>query len=372
MLASTFATPPKSLDEYQLLGHSGLRVSPLCLGTMTFGTDWGYGAEAGECRRMLDAYADRGGNFIDTANRYTNGTSESLLGQMLEGRRDRFVLSTKYTLSIREGDPNACGNHRKNMVQSLEASLRRLGTDYIDLYWVHAWEYRTPVEEVMRALDDLVRQGKVLYLGISDTPAWKVAQANTLAELRGWTPFIAAQFQYSLADRSVEREIIPMACEMGLGCTPWGVLGRGLLSGKYGRNDLRRAAEGGDGEEGTRWRTVAGTLTEDRLALADTVREIADEVGHTPAQVALAWMLRRPGVTSPIIGARTLGQLEENMGCLEVALSEELEQRLEEASAIELGFPHDFLTKIIPVALDNGATIVPSPLAQGYFPVRRR
>ncbi|HUU47136.1 MAG TPA: aldo/keto reductase, partial [Acidobacteriota bacterium] len=219
--------------RYKLLGHSGLRVAEISLGTMTFGEDWGWGADPAECRRQLDVYVDRGGNFIDTANRYTNGTSEKIVGNLIADRRERFVVATKYTLSMDPDDPNASGNHRKNMVQSLEASLKRLKTDYIDLYWLHAWDFMTPVDEVMRALDDLVRAGKILYIGISDTPAWIVSRANTMAELRGWNRFVGLQIEYSLIERTPERDLLPMARELDLAIAAWAPIGGGVLTGKY-------------------------------------------------------------------------------------------------------------------------------------------
>src|SRR5580658_8656393 len=221
--------------NYRLLGHSGLRVSEICLGTMTFGEDWGWGASREEARKLYDAFREAGGNFIDTANVYTNGASERLLGEFMAGHRESVVRATKYTNAAPGTDPNAAGNHRKSMMQSVEASLKRLGTDYIDLYWVHAWDQITPVEEVMRGLDDLIRQGKVLYVGISDAPAWWIAQANTLAHLRGWSPFAGLQIEYSLIERTVERELIPMAKALNIGVTAWSPLGNGVLTGKYHR-----------------------------------------------------------------------------------------------------------------------------------------
>src|SRR5579859_4861254 len=219
--------------NYRLLGNSGLRVSEMSLGTMTFGEDWGWGASKEEARKVYDAFREAGGNFIDTANVYTNGTSESFLGEFMQGHRQSVVLATKYSNSLPGADPNAAGNQRKNMVQAVEASLKRLQTDYIDLYWVHIWDQMTPVEEVMRGLDDLVRQGKVLYTGISDAPAWWIAQANTLAHLRDWSPFIELQIEYSLIERTVERELIPMAKALNIGVTAWSPLAGGILSGKY-------------------------------------------------------------------------------------------------------------------------------------------
>lgn len=322
------------LDHYRLLGRSGLRISPLALGTMTFGTDWGWGADKDECRKIFERYAELGGNFIDTANRYTNGTAETFVGEFVTGRREQFVIATKFTLNMRRGDPNAGGSHRKNLVQSLEASLKRLQVDYIDLYWVHAWDSHTPIEEVMRALDDVVRQGKVLCVGISDAPAWKVAQANTLASLRGWSPFVALQIQYSLIERTVERDLIPMAQEFGLAVTPWAILASGVLTGKHSRPDS-------DSLRGDR----RGRLSVERnRVIVEEVVKIAGEIGYSPAQVAINWVLQRPGVTSPLIGARTLPQFEDNVRALDFTLSEEQVARLNKVSEIELGFPHDFIT----------------------------
>ncbi|HEX4246441.1 MAG TPA: aldo/keto reductase [Pseudonocardia sp.] len=334
----------RSLDSYRLLGHSGLRVSPLALGAMTFGTDWGWGTDKDQARTIFDTYLDRGGNFIDTANRYTNGTSERFVGEFAAGRRDELVIATKYTLLTRPGDPNSGGNHRKSMVSSVEQSLRRLGTDYIDLLYLHAWDGTTPVEEVMRAMDDLVRAGKVVYVGISDTPAWQVARMQTLAALRGWSPLVALQIEYSLVQRTVERDLIPMAAELGLGVVPWSPLASGVLAGKYSRADLDHSA-GNSGPTGTR-KDVAvanGALTERSLDIAEVVKDIAKQGGHTPSQVALAWTLLNPAVTAPITGARTLAQLEDNLGALEVEFTESQLADLRQVSAIELGFPHDML-----------------------------
>jgi aryl-alcohol dehydrogenase-like predicted oxidoreductase len=329
-------TTAPALDHYRLLGGTGLRISPLCLGTMTFGKEWGFGAEKGESRRIFDAYAEAGGNFVDTAINYNLGTSEEWTGEFLDGRRERFVLATKYTFGTREGDPNSGGNHRKNMVQSVEASLRRMGTDYIDLYWLHVWEFRTPVEEVMRAVDDLVRAGKVLYFGLSDTPAWKVAQAHTLAGLRGWTGVSAIQVEYSLIERTVERELLPMARELGIGVTPWSPLGAGVLTGKYLDNPE------GEGE-GTRAKAASRRLNDASSAIARAVRDVAKESGHSAAQVALAWLLRQRGVTAPIVGARTVEQLRDNLGCLSCQLADEQMAKLDEISAIDPGFPNHFI-----------------------------
>jgi aryl-alcohol dehydrogenase-like predicted oxidoreductase len=336
----------RSLDTYRMLGRSGLRVSPLALGTLTFGADWGWGSERDEARQVFDAYLDRGGNFIDTANQYTNGTSERLVGEFANGLRDRLVIATKYTLSTRPGDPNSGGNHRKSMVQAVEASLRRLNTDYIDLYYLHAWDGTTPVDEVMRAMDDLVRAGKVLYVAISDVPAWQVARMQTIADLRGWSPLVALQIEYSLIERTVERDLIPMAAELGLGVIPWSPLASGVLTGKYTRDDL---AHGGGSAEaiGTRKNMAAanGALSERGLDIAEVVKKVAADIGTTPSQVALAWTMHNPAVTAPIIGARTPAQFVDNLGALEVRIPDDALASLEEVSAIQLGFPHEFLAR---------------------------
>ncbi|WP_102127483.1 aldo/keto reductase [Deinococcus planocerae] len=318
--------------RYKLLGRSALRVSELALGTMTFGTAWGWGADVAESRRIFDAYAEAGGNFIDTANRYTEGESERFVGEFLREDRERFVLATKYTLFTRRGDPNASGNHRKNLVQALDASLKRLGTDYIDLYWLHAWDFTTPVEEVMRALDDQVRAGKILHVGVSDTPAWVVARANTLAEERGWTPFTALQVEYSLIERTVERDLLPMSRALGLAVTPWAPLAGGALTGKYTR-----------GEGQGRLKPGQARLSERNLAVAREVDAVADELGRPSAHVALAWVRAQPGTLVPIVGATTGAQLEENLAALDLTLSPAHLARLNEVSRIDLGFPHHFL-----------------------------
>ncbi len=323
--------------RYKLLGKSGLRVSELCLGVMTFGEEWGWGASREESRRIFDAYVERGGNFIDTANRYTEGTSEKYVGEFVGNRRGEFVIATKYTLSMNPDDPNAGGNHRKNMMQAVEASLRRLNTDYIDLYWLHAWDFLTPVEEVMRGLDDLIRSGKILYIGISDTPAWIVSQANTLAELRGWTRFVGLQIEYSLIQRAPERDLLPMAHAFELAVTPWAVIGGGVLTGKYS-GDPEKDAKADHQREPSEKR-----LNERNLKIAGVVKQIAAETGYPAAQVAINWVRRQPGLIIPILGARTAEQIRQNLGCLEWELTTEQLQLLSEVSAIELGFPHEFL-----------------------------
>jgi aryl-alcohol dehydrogenase-like predicted oxidoreductase len=326
--------------RYRLLGNSGLRVSEAALGTMTFGDDWGWGSPKDEARKVYDAFREAGGNFIDTANLYTNGTSESFLGEFMQGHRQSVVLATKYTNAAPGTDPNAAGNQRKNMVQSVEASLKRLQTDYIDLYWVHAWDQITPVDEVMRGLDDLVRQGKVLYAGISDAPAWWVAQANTLALMRGWSPFIGLQIEYSLIERTVERELVPMAKALNVGLTAWSPLANGLLTGKYhGQGSSEPGRMSGDmmkafmPEEQRTGRVVAA------------VKSVSDEVGRSMAQVALGWLRYRPVPVIPIIGARKLSQLQDNLASLELTLSPDHLKTLDEASRVELGFPYEFYAK---------------------------
>jgi aryl-alcohol dehydrogenase-like predicted oxidoreductase len=332
----------RSLDTYRLLGRSGLRVSPLALGAMTFGTGSGWSADPDESRRLFDTYVDRGGNFIDTANTYSDGVSEQLVGEFARDRRDQIVIATKYTCGTRDGDPNSGGNHRKSMVASVERSLRHLQTDYIDMLYLHLWDAMTPVEEILRGLDDLVRAGKVLYVGISDTPAWQVSRMQAIADLRGWAPMIALQIEYSLIERTVERELIPMAREMGLGVLPWSPLAKGVLTGKYSHADINNR----DGGQTRKNRAIdSEVLTERGLTIADAVRNVAEQIGHTPAQVALAWTLSNPGVTAPIIGARTVAQLEDNLGALDVELSDGQLEALNAASAIELGFPHTLLDR---------------------------
>lgn len=335
---------PSALNHYRLLGHSGLRVSPLALGTMTFGSDWGWGADAREARRQFDFYAEAGGNFIDTANFYTNGSSERMVGEFAAMERDRFVIATKYSLNTRPGDPNAGGNGRKNLMTSLEDSLRRLKMDTIDLYWVHVWDQHTPMEEWLRALDDAVRAGKVRYIGVSDMPAWKVAEAQTTALLRAWTPLIALQIEYSLVERTVERELIPMAQALRLGVTPWSPLAQGVLTGKYSAADLSAPPSTLGEKEGRYARNVAnGRLNPRSLSIANEVKSVAAEQGVSPSQVAIAWLMAQAGVCAPILGARTVDQLKDTLGALRVALTAPQLARLDAASHIELGFPHAFL-----------------------------
>jgi len=327
--------------KYRLMGRSGLRVSELALGAMTFGTkDWG--VEKDESRRVYEGFREAGGNFIDTANIYSGGRSEEFLGEFMAEDRDRVVLATKYTGPTRRRDVNAVGNSRKNMMDSLHASLRRLKTDYVDLYWVHARDTATPLEEVMRGLDDLVAQGKVLYVGVSDTPAWEVARANTLAEFRGWARFVGLQIRYSLLDRAAERDLLPMAKALDLTVTPWDTLGSGVLTGKYNRDAQAQGRA-----------TIRGQVKERDLGIAAEVVKVAGELGRTPAQVALRWVQGGEGVIVPLVGARTREQLDDNLACLDFELPPEHRQRLDEASRIELGFPHDFLRQMMPATAET-------------------
>jgi aryl-alcohol dehydrogenase-like predicted oxidoreductase len=323
--------------RFKLLGKSGLRVSELSLGALTFGEAWGNGAPKEECRRIFDRYLEAGGNFIDTANKYIDGTSEQFVGEFIAGRREQLVVATKYTLNMRPDDSNAGGPHRKNLMQSLEASLKRLKTDYIDLYWVHNWDYMTPLEETMRALDDAVRAGKVLYAGISNLPAWMIARANTLAEFRGWTQFAGMQIEYSLIERTPERELLPLARAMDLAVAAWAPLAGGVLTGKYSGSAEKDQAV-------TKRMFMNGRfLTERNFAIARTVQQIAERIGRRPSQVALNWLRSQKGVVIPIVGARTLDQLNENLGCLDFTLEPEQLSALDEVSKIQLGYPHDFV-----------------------------
>ncbi|MEL7369299.1 MAG: aldo/keto reductase [Myxococcota bacterium] len=322
--------------RYRLLGKSGLRVSELCLGTMSFGDQWGFGADEATSHQVLDAYAAAGGNFLDTANKYHGGQTEEICGRWMQGKRDRMVVATKYTLAMDHTDPNTAGNQRKNLARSVEDSLRRLKTDYIDLLWVHAWDNYTPYEETMRALDDLVRAGKVLYIGISDAPAWVVSASNTLAELRGWSSYVGLQIEYSLLQRTPERDLLPMADHFELSVLAWAPLGAGVLTGKYtrgGDNDSKRAEAN----------EARGRTTDRALAIARTVDAVADELGATSAQVATAWVMAQGYRYLPIVGARKVTQIEDTMKAASLTLSAAHLAKLDEVSKIELGFPHDFL-----------------------------
>ncbi|MDQ0603742.1 aryl-alcohol dehydrogenase-like predicted oxidoreductase [Streptomyces canus] len=317
--------------RYTLFGRTGLRVSELSLGTMVMGEDPGAGSDKETSGRLLDAYADAGGNFIDTADIYSGGGSERILGELLEGRREEFVLASKYTCGTHAGDVNAAGNHRMNLVRSVEASLNRLRTDRLDVLWVHARDNFTPVDEVMRALDDLVRTGKVLYVGVSDWPAWEIAQANTLAELRGWTAFAGSQLRYNLLERTPERELLPQARAFGQAVLAWAPLAAGKLTGKYRRGESGRLDSWG------------GKPSAQEEEVVTAVLEVAEQGGWSPAQVALAWLLQRPGNIVPIIAATKEHQLADNLAGVDVRLDADAVARLDEVSAVSLGFPHDFV-----------------------------
>jgi aryl-alcohol dehydrogenase-like predicted oxidoreductase len=321
--------------RYKLLGRSGLRVSEVCLGTMTFGETWGWGASISESRKMFDLYAETGGNFIDTSVNYTDGTAEEFLGDFLKSDRDHFVLATKYTLTKPDNpDPNGGGNSRKNMMKSVEKSLKRLKTDHIDLYYLHMWDYMTPVEEVVRGLDDLTRQGKVLYVGFSDTPDYIVAEANTRADLMGWSRFISMQVPYSLLDRAVERSVLEMASHWDMTVMAWGLLEAGILTGKFQKNI----------SDPTRINQKDLELSEKTLAVVKEVKKVAKEVGKPMSQVSINWVRQNPTAhVIPILGARSEKQLKDNLGAINWTLTKEQYKRLDEVSAIDLGFPHGLI-----------------------------
>jgi aryl-alcohol dehydrogenase-like predicted oxidoreductase len=345
-----------SLDSYITLGRSGLRVSPFCLGTMTFGEDWGWGSSRAESETILAAYLDQGGNFIDTANIYTNGHSEKIIGDFFaerKGRRDRTVIATKFFCNLHPGDPNGGGAGRKAMVEQCEASLRRLQTDYIDLYWMHNWDGATPIDETLSAMDDLVAAGKVRYLGFSDAPAWKVAQAQTIAHFRGWAPLIALQIEYSLLERTVEGELTPMAQELGLGVMPWSPLKNGWLAGKYTRENAGSVASGRA--------AIVGAPTERDYLIIDALKAVAAEQDASPAAVALAWLRGRPGVSSTIIGARRIEQLRQNLAALDITLTAAQVASLDEASKPVLNFPADLNRDRAPSLAFAGATVDGKP-----------
>ncbi len=320
--------------RYKLLGRSGLKVSELCLGTMGFGTEAGWGADKDTSFAIMEACANAGGNFLDTANIYKIGTSERIIGEFVSPRdRDYWVIATKYSLKDNNTNPNASGNNRKNMMRSVEESLKRLQTDFIDVLYLHIWDDLTPIDEVLRGLDDLIRQGKVTYAAISDTPAWIVAKGNTMAELMGWSQFIALQVEYSLLQRTPERDLIPMAKHYNMTVTPWAPLAGGALTGKYLRGDAGRLKEG------------SNRLNERSASITRVVMAIAEELGVQPAHVALKWTMQKGFSCIPIVGATKLQQLAENLQTVDVTLSAEQLQRLDDASAIVMGFPNDFLNE---------------------------
>lgn len=350
-----------SLQTYTTLGRSGLKVSPLALGTMTFGTEWNTGADKTTSKALFDRYLDSGGNFFDTADMYTGGTSETWLGEFIDDRkcRDRAVITTKFSFCAEPGNPNAGGNGRKNILRAVEGSLKRLRTDYIDLYLLHAWDTVTPVEEVMRTLDDLVRSGKVRYLGLSDTPAWYASRAQTLAEWRGWEPLCALQLEYSLAERNIEREFVRLSQDLGMGIMAWSPLASGLLSGKY-RPDGAGLSASGNG----RLETMKGSgnpayekFTPKNWAIVAELERVAKELDRTMAQVALNWVAGRPGVGTVIIGATKASQLDDNLKALDFTIPDPLLKTLDTVSAVEPGFPYMFYEPVLQSMIHGGATV---------------
>jgi aryl-alcohol dehydrogenase-like predicted oxidoreductase len=319
--------------KYKLFGHTGLRVSELCLGTMGFGTEWGWGADEDASKKVFEAYATEGGNFIDTANRYTEGTSEKFIGDFIKADRDHFVLATKYTLKDKNGDPNFAGNHRKNMMRSVKESMDRLQTDYLDILWLHIWDFTTHPEEVLMGLNDLISRGLVHYIGISDTPAWRVAQANTIAELRGWHKFAGLQVEYNLINRTVERDLLPMAKAFNLAITPWAPLAGGALSGKYLKGEKGRLPE------------ASKRLNERSTLIAQKVVEVATAMDCSPAQVAVRWTMQRDQTVIPIIGATKAHQITDALGAAEIVIPQVWMEELNAVSSFELGFPGDFFNE---------------------------
>lgn len=320
--------------NYKLFGQSGLRVSELCLGTMGFGTEWKWGADLDTSKKIFDTYANAGGNFLDTANRYTEGTSEKFLGEFVRSDRDHFVVATKYSLRDRPGDLNFGGNHRKNMMRSVRESLKRLNTDYIDVLWVHAWDSWTTTEEIVKGLEDLISRGLVHYIGVSDTPAWVVSQANTMAQLRGWSQFVGLQIEYSLIQRTVEPELMTMAKAFGMTVTPWAPLAGGALTGKYLKGDKGRLPE------------TSLRLGERSVTITKKVMEVAERLGVTASQVAINWTRQHKGQSViPIVGATKASQVEDVLGCLKFELSADVMNELNEVSKIELPFPQKFFSE---------------------------
>ena len=327
--------------KYRLFGNTGLRVSELCLGTMTFGEDWGWGSDQKESQKVLECFAEAGGNFIDTANMYTNGNSERFLGEFLKTRRDDFVLATKYTLTQNPNDPNASGNHRKSLVKALNESLQRLATDYIDIFWVHAWDEHTPIEETLRALDDQVRAGKILYIGISDVPAWVLSKANTIAEFKNWTAFAGLQVEYSLIERTIEYDLLPAARHLGMAVTTWGPLAGGILTGKYNKGSKTQETSG----RHTEGPWADAYKTDNNLRIAQAVLDVSEKINRPPSQVALNWIRgQQRGNIIPIIGAKKLSQLQDNLKCLDWELDQESLDFLNEETKLAPVFPHSFLS----------------------------
>jgi aryl-alcohol dehydrogenase-like predicted oxidoreductase len=366
----TFKEHNMSLNTYYTLGGSGLRVSRLALGTMTFGTEWGWGADEETARQLFNTFVDAGGNLIDTADLYTNGTSETWLGKFIAERnlRDRTVITTKFTYNAEPGNPNAGGNGRKNILRAVEGSLKRLGTDYIDLYMLHTWDTITPAEEVMRTLDDLVRSGKVRHVGLSDTPAWYAARSQTLAQWRGYEPISTLQLEYSLVERNIEREFIALGQALDMGVMVWSPLASGLLSGKY------KPSEGGYTGEG-RLETVKGIsnpafqkFSDRNWKIVAELEKVANELDRSMAQVAMNWTVNRPGIATVIVGATRLSQLEDNLKALDFTIPAELSDRLEKVSRPEAQFPYSFFGDEIQGMIHGGVAVGQQP--SGYAPER--
>ncbi|WP_370949381.1 aldo/keto reductase [Amycolatopsis sp. cg5] len=356
------------LDQYYLLGRSGLRVSRLALGTMNFGTSGfhaSYGKTLDEARPIFRRYLEAGGNFVDTADFYTAGESETILGELIAetGSRDRLVLTSKFTNSVDPGDPNAGGNGRKHIIRAVEASLRRLGTDYLDLYLLHTWDRITPVEEVLRTFDDLVSAGKIRHAGLSDVPAWYAARAQTLADAHRLEPMVSLQLPYSLAERTIETEHVPAGQALGLGITAWSPLASGFLTGKYRASDQGLAGEGRLSGTGSEW-------TDQQWALLTTLASVAGKLDVTMAQVALNWVATQPGIASAIVGASSAGQLDSSMAALDFELPAELRAELDEASAVPPAKPYVMFTPEYQSWLVNTGTKV-GDKPDGYAPAVR-
>jgi aryl-alcohol dehydrogenase-like predicted oxidoreductase len=350
------------LNEYVTLGRSGLRVSPLCLGTMTFGTEWGWGSEEDAARAVFSRYLETGGNFVDTADMYTNGKSEELVGKFIKDAkaRDQVVLATKFTFNGQPGNPNAGGNGRKNMYRAIESSLRRLQTDYVDLYWMHAWDMITPVEEVVASLDILVKAGKVRYIGFSDVPAWYAARAQTLAEQQGHERIAALQLEYSLVERNIEREHIPAALELGMAILPWSPLAGGFLSGKYKREGQPSSPEGRLEIQKAAGTTIFDRDTERNWKILDVLLDVSKKINRPPAEIALNWVATQPGVTSTIIGATKLAQLESNLSSLDFTIPAELRARLNKAGELDpTAQPYAFFTPALQERIKGNAEVRP-------------
>ena len=338
---------------FRTLGRTGLKVSPLALGVMTFG----WGADKAVSRRIFDVYRAAGGNFVDTADMYAGGTSEEWLGEMIQesGSRDQIVLATKFSFNAQAGNPNAGGNGRKNLYRALEGSLRRLKTDYVDLYYLHAWDTFTPVEEVLSTMDDLVSEGKIRYYGMSDTPAWYFSRMQTIAEKEGKERIATLQLEYSLAERNIEREHIPAAQELGIGLCPWSPLAGGFLSGKY-----KREGNSGKGEGRlTGPRSIFNKFTEHNWRVLEVLQDVSKKLGRSPAQVSLNWLATQPGVTSVILGARTTVQLDDNLGSLDFTIPSDLRERLEIAGAPEAVHPYNFYVPWMQARVSGNVTVQP-------------